>query len=48
MDARAERWLLNGGISSGSGYHNRFNGWIEDGRLIPLAPGDGWDADETW
>ena len=48
VDARAERWLLNGGISSGSGYHNRFNGWIEDGRLIPLAPGDGWDADETW
>jgi hypothetical protein len=47
-DARAEHWLLNGGISGGAGYNNGFNGWIDHGRLIPLAPRDGMDAGETW
>lgn len=47
-DASGEHWLLNGGISGGAGYNNGFNGWIDHGRLIPLAPHDGWDADEAW
>jgi hypothetical protein len=47
-DAQAEHWLLNGGISGGAGYNNGFNGWIDHGRLIPLAPRDGMDAGETW
>jgi hypothetical protein len=47
-DVPGEHLLLNGGISGGAGYNNGFNGWIHHGQLIPLVPGDGWDAGEAW
>jgi hypothetical protein len=47
-DGAGQHWLLDGGISGGSGYDNGFNGWIDGGRLVPLQPRDGYAADEAW
>jgi hypothetical protein len=47
-DGAGRHWILEGGISGGSGYDNGFNGWIDHGRLIPLQPADGYEASETW
>jgi hypothetical protein len=47
-DGAGQHWLLDGGISGGSGYDNGFNGWIDGGRLVPLQTRDGYVADEAW
>jgi hypothetical protein len=39
--------MLNAGICSGH-CTGGFNGWIHDGRLVPLQPTDGRMADEAW
>jgi len=46
-DASGEHWMLNGGICSGH-CTGGFNGWIHNGRLVPLQPTDGRMADEAW
>jgi hypothetical protein len=46
-DAAGQHWLLNGGICVGS-CTTGFNGWIDRGTLVPLAPADGRLAYEAW
>ncbi len=46
-DASGQNWMLNGGICSGH-CTGGFNGWIDNGRLVPLQPSDGRMADEAW
>ncbi len=46
-DAGGQNWMLNGGICSGH-CTGGFNGWIHNGRLVPLQPTDGRMADEAW
>lgn len=46
-DASGQNWMLNGGICSGHCVTG-FNGWIDNGRLVPLQPTDGRMADEAW
>jgi hypothetical protein len=46
-DPAGQHWLLNGGICAGS-CTTGFNGWIDHGTLVPLAPTNGRLAYETW
>jgi hypothetical protein len=41
-DGAAQHWMLNVGVGAG------FNGWIGNGRLVPLQPADGRLAGEAW
>jgi hypothetical protein len=45
-DGAGQHWMIDGGLAS-HGY-NGFNGWIDHGRLVPLAPRDGRAAAEAW
>jgi hypothetical protein len=46
-DPAGQHWLLNGGICVGS-CTTGFNGWIDRGTLVPVAPADGRLAYEAW
>jgi len=46
-DAAGQHWLLNVGICVGS-CTTGFNGWIDRGTLVPLAPANGRLAYEAW
>lgn len=46
-DAAGQHLLLNVGISNGGPYTG-VNGWIHQGRLVPLPPVNGREADEAW
>jgi hypothetical protein len=46
-DATGQHWMLNGGICSGH-CDTGFNGWIDNGQLVPLQPTDGRLAEEAW
>ena len=39
--------MLNGGLCVGH-CTDGFNGWLHDGRLVPLPPVNGREADEAW
>jgi hypothetical protein len=51
LDGAGQYWLL-GGSGEFCGSHalcaEGFNGWIDDGRLVPLRPTDGSVASEAW
>jgi hypothetical protein len=53
-DGSGTHWLLDGFDSYGNGEGPRsqmnlgYNGWISDGRLVPLQPATGQAIDETW
>lgn len=47
QDASGEHLMLNIGLCVGH-CTDGANGWIHDGRLIPLAPADGREADQAW
>jgi hypothetical protein len=47
QDGAGQHWLLNGGICS-SHCQGGFNGWVDNGRLIPVQPADGRIASEAW
>ena len=47
QDASGQHFLLNIGLCVGK-CTDGANGWIHDGRLVPLPPADGREADETW
>lgn len=50
-DVTGQYWMLNGGYCSPSDSNScqgGFNGWIDDGRLVPLSPTNGRLADEAW
>ena len=49
QDAAGQHWMLNGGVcdsqcAGGWG----FNGWLRDGRLVPLPPVNGQEMDQAW
>lgn len=46
-DGAGTHLMLNGGVCSGM-CQSGFNGWLHDGRLIPLQPSDGRETGETW
>jgi hypothetical protein len=46
-DPAGQHWLLNVGICAGS-CTTGFNGWIDHGTLVPVAPTDGRLAYEAW
>jgi hypothetical protein len=41
-DGAGQHWMFNAGVSAG------FNGWIYNGRLMPLRPVNGRIASEAW
>jgi hypothetical protein len=45
-DGAGQHWMIDGGIAS-HGYDG-FNGWIDNGHLVPLSPRNGRAATETW
>jgi hypothetical protein len=47
QDASGQYFMLNIGLCVGS-CTDGANGWIHDGRLVPLQPADGREADQAW
>lgn len=49
QDGAGQHWLLNGGLTCPAARcTNGFNGWLRDGRLVPLPPVTGQEANEAW
>jgi hypothetical protein len=46
-DATGQHWMFSGACSDGP-CTNGFNGWINNGRLVPLQPTNGILGDEAW
>ena len=47
QDASGQHFMLNIGLCAGH-CTDGANGWIHDGRLVPLRPADGREADQAW
>jgi len=47
-DSTGQHWLLNVGLCDTHGCAAGSNGWIDQGRLVPLPPSDGVMAAEAW
>lgn len=47
QDASGQHFMLNIGLCAGN-CTDGANGWIHDGRLVPLRPADGREADQAW
>jgi hypothetical protein len=47
QDATGQHLLLSGGFC-GYGCRGGFNGWIHDGRLVPVQPPDDRESDQAW
>ena len=47
QDSAGQHWMLNGGLCAGH-CTDGFNGWLNDGRLMPLPPVNGRDYNEAW
>ena len=48
QDSAGRHWMLSGGLCGGLRCQGAFNGWLRDGRLVPLPPVTGREADEAW
>ena len=47
QDGSGQYFMLNIGLCAGN-CTDGANGWIHDGRLVPLQPADGREADQAW
>jgi hypothetical protein len=47
QDSAGQHWMLNGGLCAGH-CTDGFNGWLRDGRLVPLPPVTGREVNEAW
>jgi hypothetical protein len=47
QDATGQHLLLSGGFC-GFGCSGGFNGWVHDGRLVPIQPSDDRESDQAW
>jgi hypothetical protein len=49
MDAAGQHWILSGSFCDTNGScRGGLNGWIDNGRLVPLQPAGGSVASEAW
>ena len=47
QDGAGQHWMLNGGLCAGH-CTDGFNGWMRDGRLVPLSPVNGREVGQAW
>lgn len=47
QDSAGQHWMLNGGLCAGH-CTGGFNGWLHEGRLVPLPPVSGREYNEAW
>jgi hypothetical protein len=48
QDGAGQHWMLSGGLCGGHDCQGKFNGWLRDGRLVPLPPVNGAEVNEAW